>query len=312
MILIALTFGILAVNALAFGHARALLQFSASGTRTKNPEDLSLRERAWVLLTGTTVPKPADAHTPASLGLSFEQRTIDVGNGIRLGAWWIPQAQAEHGVILFHGFAASKGQVLDEAAAFHARGLSVLVVDFRGSGESSESYTTIGYVEADDVIAAVRYAENELGLHRPLLYGFSMGAAAVLRACALGLPQVRGVIIQGVFDRMLSTVEQRFVSMGVPATPFAQLLVLWGGVQGGFWGFSHNPADYARSCRAPVLMLHGSDDPRATLAQATHVFEAVPGDKQLVVFPQAGHEPLRAHDRARWDEAVDAWLRDHP
>jgi len=34
--------------------------------------------------------------------------------------------------------------------------MSVLLVDFRGSGDSSEAYTTIGFDEAKDVAAVMR------------------------------------------------------------------------------------------------------------------------------------------------------------
>jgi pimeloyl-ACP methyl ester carboxylesterase len=181
----------------------------------------------------------------------------------------------------------------------------VLLVDFRGSADSSASYTTVGYTEATDVRAAIDYARAELGFTQPLVYARSMGGAAVLRAAALSALPVRALIIEGVFDTMLNTVKQRFYSMGVPATPFAQLLVLWGGVQHGFWAFDHNPVAYARACALPVLMLHGEDDPRATLAQARSVFDALAGPKLFYAFPIAKHEPLAAVDRARWDAAID-------
>jgi hypothetical protein len=211
-------------------------------------------------------------------------------------------------VLLFHGYTASKTSLLLEAAAFHARGYSALLVDFRGSADSSESYTTVGYREADDVRAAVRYAASVLELTMPLLYARSMGAAAVLRAVALHELPVRGLVLEGVFDRMLTTVKQRFYAMGIPATPFAHLLVLWGGVQFGFWGFGHNPVAYATRCRIPVLMLHGAHDPRATLAHARAVFAALAGDKRLCEFDDAKHEQLPLADRARWDAALDRFL----
>lgn len=313
MLISALVIGVLGVNALAAAHARAFLQFSANGARTKNPEELSVWERAAVLLTGPNVPKPENDATPAAHGLSFERHTIAVDEQVRLGAWWIPGQPRQRPVILFHGFAAAKSQMLLEAAAFAARGHSVLLVDFRGSGESSASYTSVGYDEAHDVLATLRYATHELGVRAPVLYGRSMGAAALLRACALGLPEATaGIVLEGVFDRMLSTVAQRFASMGVPATPFAQLLVLWGGVQGGFWGFGHNPVDYARSCSVPVLMLHGERDVRATAQHARNVLSALPSDKRLVEFPGAGHESLLARDEPRWRSALDEWLASLP
>ncbi len=318
--LAAVVFVLLALNAIAYWHARALLRFEAAGTKTKDPEQLSTLEKLGVLVMGAHVPKPTDARTPSAHGLAYESHMITVGARVKLGAWWIPSAaQAEPGagagapprtVIFFHGFIDSKAQLLDEALAFHTRGFAALMVDFRGSGDSSERYTTVGHDEADDVLAAVRYTSKRLGVPAPVLYGCSMGAAAVLRAFTLGLrsDEVSGVVLEGVFDRMLGTVKARFHIMHLPASPFAELLVLWGGVQSGFWGFGHNPVDYAPSCHVRALMLHGGADQSATLPQAEHVYEALAGDKTLCVFPGAQHEPLLAYDAKRWNDAIDKWL----
>jgi alpha-beta hydrolase superfamily lysophospholipase len=61
--------------------------------------------------------------------------------------------------------------------------------------------------------------------------------------------------------------------MGLPTFPAAQLLVFWGGVQQGFNGFRHNPAEYARSVKCPVLMMHGEHDSRVTVEQARNIFD---------------------------------------
>lgn len=299
---------LVAVNIVAYRHAHAMLRFTDSGTKTKNPEHLGLAQKLVVLLSGISNPRPTDVETPSAFGLTYESRKIAASDGITLGAWYVPRQAALGCVVLLHGYTGSKGTLLAEAAAFHERGYATLLVDFRGSSESSERYTTVGYVEADDVKAAIDYAAKDLGFASPIVYAKSMGTAALLRSIAIHPLPIRGVVLESVFDRMVSTVKQRFYSMGIPATPFAELLVLWGGAQFGFWGFAHNPVDYARSCRVPVLMLHGSEDPRATLEQARSVFDALSSPKVLSEFSGAGHEPLIQLDRARWTAAVDAFL----
>jgi len=52
---------------------------------------------------------------------------------------------------------ATKSDQLDEARAFHALGFSTLLVDHRGHGGSAGDWTSIGYHEATDVVAAVDY-----------------------------------------------------------------------------------------------------------------------------------------------------------
>jgi uncharacterized protein len=144
-----------------------------------------------------------------------------------------------------------------------------------------------------------------------ILFGQSMGSVAILRANAEHELQARAIIMECPFDRLLSTVENRFTAMGVPAFPFAQLLVFWGGVQHGFNGFRHNPVDYARSVHCPVLQMHGDRDSRVTTAQARAVFDNLAGAKRLEIFPQAGHESYLGVSPEHWQAAVSKFLTEH-
>jgi uncharacterized protein len=136
-------------------------------------------------------------------------------------------------VILFRGYGGDKSGTISEARAFLEMGLAVLLVDFRGSGASSESYTTVGFIEAEDVAASVGYARQQLHHSKVILYGQSMGAAAVLRAIDACGVRPDAVIAEAVFESMLHTVQHRFEAMGVPSLPSAELLVFWGGMQNG-------------------------------------------------------------------------------
>lgn len=40
----------------------------------------------------------------------------------------------------------------------------------------------------------------------------------------------------------------------------AGLLVFWSGVQNSYRGFSHNPAEYAKSDTGPAFLLYGEKD----------------------------------------------------
>jgi pimeloyl-ACP methyl ester carboxylesterase len=211
--------------------------------------------------------------------------------------------------MLFHGYSAEKSSLIEEAKTFLTLGASVLLVDFRGSGESSESYTTVGVQEADDVAAVARYAEDHFRHSRIIFFGQSMGAAAILRAVSHDGISPDAVILEAVFDTMFNTVRNRFSSMHVPSFPSAQLLVLWGGWQWRFDGFRHNPVDYATALQCPALFMHGSDDPRATLAEGRRVFDAVSSDKMFRTFQNTGHHSYVEVHRVAWTDAVENLMK---
>jgi alpha-beta hydrolase superfamily lysophospholipase len=294
----------LLLNLLAYVHARAMTRYSAGGQRTTPPERLSMLGKAHVLFTGINLPRPANATTPAELGLKFQTHTISRAGGLDLEAWLIPGDAAQPVVILFHGYGSCKSQLLEEAKAFHEFGCETVLVDFRGSGGSAGNETTLGVYEADDVAAAVEFAKQSSGARPLILYGKSMGSAAILRAIAIASANPAAVIVECPFDRLLTTVENRFSAMGVPSFPFAQLLVFWGGVQQGMNGFAHNPVDYAANVRCPVLLMHGEQDPRVSVPQVRSIYDHFAGSKELVLFPRAGHESYLESDSERWKRAV--------
>ena len=285
-----LILGGVALNVLAYRHAYAMMHFTTGNPRTHEPEKLSVGQKVKVLLWGVNIPRPETMALPTALGPATKNLRLKCVNGMELGAWYCAGASQNPLVILFHGYSCEKSSLLPEARALLEMGFSVLLVDFRGSGDSSESYTTIGFDEAEDVAAAVRYTRTHLPQRKLILYGESMGAAAILRAVASCGVHPDAIIVESVFDKMLNTVRHRFEAMHVPSFPSAELLVFWGGYQARFNGFAHNPSRYAAKVECPILFLHGANDPRAKVEEARRVYDAVPGLKYFREFPGVGHE----------------------
>jgi alpha-beta hydrolase superfamily lysophospholipase len=305
--LIVLVFFLL-LNFLAYQHARAMLTFSADTTHTRQSYPLSLWQKVKLLVCGITVPRPINTRSPQDLDLPSETLHISTDDGLSLEGWLVVPPKPRGTVLLFHGYAASRASLLEQARFFHQKGFATLLIDFRGSGGSDGSTTTLGYHEARDVAAAVRHVRT-LGLPRPLvLYGQSMGGAAVLRSVAALDVGPDAVILESVFDRTLTTVRNRFGRLGVPSFPAAELLVFWGGVQVGFSGFGHNPVEYARRCDCAALVLHGAEDPHAKPEEGRAIYENLAGRKEWVVFPRAGHVSLLEADPDQWKAAVGSFL----
>lgn len=302
--------GGVALNVLAYRHAYAMMHFSPGIERTREPEKLTLLQKIGVLFSGVSLPRPHSSLVATNLGPECRSIIVAVTNGLRLGGWYCPGTSTNSLVLLFHGYGGEKTGTLREAKALLELGCSVFLVDFRGSGESSESYTTVGYDEAEDVAAAVRYAREHLPQRQVILYGASMGAAAVLRAVRSCGVRPDAIMVEAVFDRLLSTVRHRFEAMGIPSFPSAELLLFWGGRQAGFNGLSHNPVDYARGVKCPILFLHGAADPRAHLEEARQVFAAVPGVKRFREFPGIGHQAAVVCFPREWKEAVGQFLEE--
>jgi alpha-beta hydrolase superfamily lysophospholipase len=299
---------LVALNGVAFMQARAMTQYASGGFRTPRPEELTLAEKAGTVLTGVRVPRPANTHTPADVGLTFSTGRVALGPSDSLEYWLVPGEPSRAMVLMFPGYAESKESLLPGAVALHKLGYSAALFDFRGAGGSTGSNTTLGARENADVALAYSFARSEWPRAPLVLYGESMGASAVLAAIALHEVRPKAAILEAPFDSLLNTVRNRFDAMGLPAFPSSELLVFWGSVQNGFNGFTFDPATYAESASFPVLLMRGEVDPRVTAGQEQRVFSALAGPRELATFAGAGHEPLALSDPGLWSGRVGRFL----
>jgi alpha-beta hydrolase superfamily lysophospholipase len=302
---------LLLLNGWAYRHAWAMTHYSGEGEFTVRPEKLSVFGKIQVLCAGVQIPRPRNESTPEQVGLRYETRRVTSTEGIELEAWDVAAENPRAVVVLFHGYASAKSRLLKEARAFHDLGCAVRLVDFRGSGGSTGSATTLGVFEADDVAAACRDAQAQLPDVPLILYGRSMGSVAILRSVSLEKVDPAGIIIECPFDRLSTTVGNRFTSMGLPAFPLAEMLIFWGGLQHGMNGFAHNPAEYASRVACPTLVLHGDQDFRVHLPEVRAVYDSLAGEKQLEIFPGVGHESCYRTRPDLWREHVTKFLDEH-
>ena len=305
------------LNVLSYRHAWIMTHFAASGGRARGAEDwrerrrsASVLKRVQLIVGGVTMQRSAEPMRPDALHLPYEIHTV-AGEAGRLSAWYVPRIEAAGVVVLFHGYGDDKSRLLPEARAFHELGYACFLVDFRGSGESDGDGTSIGYHEADDVARTVTHVRERWPDQRLIVFGHSMGAAAVLRALSRGAIAPDAAVLACPFDRLLSTVEARFAAAGMPSFPAAQLLVFWGGVQHGFNAFRHNPVEYARAVTCPVLLLYGTEDIRVSRDQIEAVYQNLGGDKRLHIFEGADHYSLLQGRVEEWKTCIADFLNSH-
>jgi hypothetical protein len=296
------------VNVLAFMQARTMTRFADGGERTARPEELGVLEKVAVLLSGVRLVRHRNNRTPADLQVSFSTHRYPNPDGLTLEAWHVVGRDDHPLIALFHGYAASKSTLLTTARVFHDLGCETLLVDFYGSGGSSGNGTTIGVKEAEDIVATADFIKRTWPKRKLVLYGISMGGAAVLRAIAAHGVKPDAIIVEATFGSLLDTARKRFQSMGLPGSPFAELLLFWGSVQQGFNFFSHNPVDYASSVHFPALVLHGEKDHRATPEQARALASSMGKHAQIVVYPDVPHVPIAEARPVEWRRDVERFL----
>jgi len=290
------------MNVVAFIHAYTFTHFSNKHSeRTKDPTVLSMTDKLQVLALGIDNPRPQLKSKPSQ---PFEQ--VIIKGDVSLGCWSIKAPDPKGTVILFHGYSGEKSSLLGRSEKFLALGYNVLLVDFEGSGDSDGSSTSVGYSEATQVKQCYDYVAN-IGEKNIYLFGTSMGSVAILKSIQDFKLSPRGIIIECPFGSLYRTVCARFTIMSVPSFPMAALLTFWGGAQHGYWAFSHNPIDYAKSVRCPVLLLFGEKDNRVSREETDKIYVNLQGYKVLKTYATEGHDVF-THNIIKWNDDVNEFL----
>jgi len=143
---------------------------------------------------------------------------------------------------------------------------NLLMFDFRGHGESSGNFITIGCQEYQDVIAAARYmrkfllGSNEDRLPLVLL-GVSMGAAAILKAVAENSSICDALIVDSSYADLEETITRAFTEhSGLPRYPFLPAIKILFEAMTTASVAKMRPVDFVTQISLPIFFIHSSSD----------------------------------------------------
>lgn len=188
-------------------------------------------------------------------------------------------------------------------------GHNLLMVDQRAHGESEGHTTTFGALERLDCLDWVRWANDRFDCPEISLFGVSMGAATVLLAAGLELPEnVRCVVADCPYSKgedILVTVGR---GMGLPAAVVRFAAHASARLFGGFRLSDASPVDALRHAKVPVLLIHGEEDHLVPCEMSALLEKACASMVERHTFPNADHGLSYLVDRPRYTEVVTKFL----
>jgi len=201
--------------------------------------------------------------TPQAIQLDYEDAWIDTEDGERLHGWYIPAVAARGTVLFFHGNAGNISHRMESILIFNRLGLNVLIVDYRGYGQSSGKPSEQGtYLDAQ---AAWDHLVNELRAEpgRTVIFGRSLGGAVGAWLASRPGVDPAGIIIESCFSSGLDMGRRLY-----PVLP-VRLITRIG----------YPVREYVTQLQAPLLVVHSRDDEIIPFDMGLAIYEAAPEPK---------------------------------
>ena len=136
--------------------------------------------------------------TPKDMNLQYEDLHLTTADEETINAWWIPHPNPRFTLLFLHGNAGNISHRLNTLKLFYDLGLSVLIIDYRGYGNSTGKISEQGtYIDAE---TAWNYLTNEKNLNSEeiIIFGRSLGGAVASWLAAKY--DSAGVILESTFS----------------------------------------------------------------------------------------------------------------
>lgn len=196
------------------------------------------------------------------------------GRPVRLHALWLPQPDPAAPVALFlHGVRWDVRASAPRMRQLHGHGFSVLGLDYRGFGQSSEAMPSETLV-AEDARAAWDWLARTHPQARRFIYGHSLGAAVAVRL-AQEVGDEAGLVVEGAFTSthdVLRSTRWGWLPVGALITQRFDA-----GARIGHVG-------------SPVVVVHGSQDTMVAPRLGRELYERAAPPKRFVLVEGAVHE----------------------
>ena len=230
---------------------------------------------------------------PDDAGMAYETVHLDTADGETLHGWWIPAADTARGTLLFfHGNAGNISGRLESVQQFHQLGLNVLIVDYRGYGQSTGSSSEQGiYTDAE---TCWKHLTDTRGIAPEdiVIFGRSMGGGPTTWLATRHRPGA--VILESVFTNVPDVGAHHYSFLPVRALATNQF---------------DNESRMAE-IDAPSLHIHSRGDRVVPFKLGRRVYEAAADPKQFLEI-QGGHNDGFLVSAETYLRTIDDFLEEH-
>jgi uncharacterized protein len=223
--------------------------------------------------------------------LPVEDVWLKASDGMKLHAWWIPNTNAKFTFLAFHGNASNIANRASVYEFLHSTPANVLALEYRGYGHSEGKPSEAGiYLDAK---AAHQYLVElrKIDPKTIISFGQSLGTAV---AADLGarLP-VGAIVLEAPFPSASALARKIFWFLpGIRFFVHGQL----------------NTEARLQQARAPLLVVHCTQDPVIPFEFGKAVYDRAPDPKHFLKIENVCHEEASVVSPGKYRETLDKFL----
>lgn len=228
------------------------------------------------------VPMAEIPTTPDRMGMTYTRVKIPVGEGsdeAELDGFWIPVENTDAPTFLYlHGQDASIGKNLEHTHRLHQMGYQVLVIDYRGFGQSMNAMKPSEAKVYEDAETAWRFLIDEKGCepNRLFIFGHSLGGAIAMEL-AVRHPEAAGLITECTFTSALDMSKRKYNGW-LRVLPMNLLL-----------NQRFSSIEKIGGLKIPVLLIHGTSDEKIPHSMTRELYAAAPEPREILLIEGGGH-----------------------
>ena len=280
------------------------LAFYSSPKRRKNPYILPNTEQYNVFREENT------ARVAKLLAEKYEPVSTTSFDGLALTGKYYHRQEGAPVVVCFHGWRSTGiRDFCGIASTFLAMNHNVLLVDQRAQGKSEGRSMTFGIKERYDCQTWINYINDRFSSSTDIfLCGLSMGAATVLMASGLELPDnVRCVLADSPYSSPAEIIKKVCRDMKIAPAIAWPFLCVGARLFAGFSLTAATAADAIRRATIPILIMHGTDD-RFVPCEMSAEFPSLNPLVERHTFEGAGHGISFLLDQPRYEAIVQDFI----
>jgi fermentation-respiration switch protein FrsA (DUF1100 family) len=235
------------------------------------------------------LPERALSASPGDIGLDYEDVSLTTADNEVLHGWYIPATDPIGVVLFFHGNAGNISHRLDSIEIFRELDLDVLIIDYRGYGQSSGRPGEQGtYLDAQ---AAWDYLVDKRGIApgKIVIFGRSLGGAVASWLAAHTTPGA--VILESCFTSGLDMAARLY-----PFLPVRLITRL-----------KYPVKEYVKHISSPLLIIHSQQDEIIPFDMGQSIFAAAPEPKEMLVL-SGDHNSGFLLNRDRYMATIEKFL----